>query len=415
MAEITLFDGLAPMPLQRPATVAELGELVRQAADGGSVVYPVGGRTQLHLGRSPDASARKGLALETTALDQVIDYPARDMTITVQAGITISRLQQLLAPEKQGLPIDVPCADRATLGGILATNTCGSRRLGYGSLRDYLLGFTAVNDEGREFKAGGRVVKNVAGYDLCKLMIGSLGTLGIITQATLKLKPLPEEQAGVILGCDSGQLEKLLECLHASRTRPVCLDILNRAGGRLLFEKAGLEAPPSDWTVLIGVEGITEAVHWQVQQLVRELVELGPGATIQARVGCTNHPLCRALVDFPALEEARLSIRANLLPSGLPEFCRGVTGPGPESPMLQAHAGNGIVIGHFLMDVTKERAEAIVSSWRELARKFQGSAVVTRCPISWRTRPFVWGPPRGDAWLMRAVKEKFDPRGVFPG
>src|SRR5207253_9213768 len=128
-------------------------------------------------------------------LAEVIDYPARDMTITVQAGITLARLQALLATEKQRLPVDVPHPDRATLGGALATNASGPRRLGFGTLRDYVIGMTVVNDEGQEVKAGGRVVKNVAGYDLCKLHVGALGTLGVISQATLKLRPRPEEHA----------------------------------------------------------------------------------------------------------------------------------------------------------------------------------------------------------------------------
>ena len=282
MPTFSIADGFPPMPLLRPATATELGELVRQAAAEDSALFPLGGRTHLHLGCSPNDQAgteisRKSLAVEMLILDQVIDYPARDMTITVQAGITMARLQQILAPEKQTLPIDVPHADRATLGGILAVNASGSRRLGYGTLRDYLLGFTAINDEGREFKAGGRVVKNVAGYDLCKLMVGSFGTLGIITQATLKLKPLPEEKASMILGCETEQLENVLNRLHGSRTRPVSLDLLNRAAAELLFAKAGLEAPSSSWMIVVGFEGNGEAVHWQVQQLVREFGRTRPG------------------------------------------------------------------------------------------------------------------------------------------
>src|SRR5262249_13131056 len=143
-------------------------------------------------------------------LHQVIDYPARDMTITVQAGITIAKLQEVLHAENQRLPVDVPLADRATLGGVLATNTSGPRRYGFGTLRDYVIGISAVNDLGEEIKVGGRVVKNVAGYDLCKLFIGSLGTLGIISQVTLKLRPLPEEQAFVTLGCRTTNLEHVL-------------------------------------------------------------------------------------------------------------------------------------------------------------------------------------------------------------
>ncbi|HJT77552.1 MAG TPA: FAD-binding oxidoreductase, partial [Gemmataceae bacterium] len=183
-----LIDDVGPLPVAAPPSVPELGDLVRRAAAQGQALYPLGGRTMLGLGLPP---ARPGLGVDLRALDQVIDYPARDMTITVRAGIPLARLAEILAAENQRLPIDVPRADRATLGGALATNASGPRRLGFGTLRDYVIGLSAVNDEGQETKAGGRVVKNVAGYDLCKLFIGSLGTLGVITQATLKLRPLP--------------------------------------------------------------------------------------------------------------------------------------------------------------------------------------------------------------------------------
>src|SRR6478736_2819398 len=126
-------------------------------------------------------------------------YPARDMTITVQAGVTIARLRDVLKAEGQQLPVDVPFPDRATLGGAVATNASGPRRFGHGTLRDYVIGISVVDDRGEEMKGGGRVVKNVAGYDLMKLYTGSLGTLGIITQLTLKVKPRPEASRWVVI------------------------------------------------------------------------------------------------------------------------------------------------------------------------------------------------------------------------
>src|SRR5262249_19160904 len=144
------------------------------------------------------------------------------MTVTVEAGVRVARLQQLLAAEGQRLPIDVPRAGEATLGGALATNASGPRRLGFGTPRDYVIGITTVNDRGESTKAGGRVVKNVAGYDLCKLHVGALGTLGVISQVTLKLRPLPESSALVCFGCGDGELPGILDALHTSRTRPVC-------------------------------------------------------------------------------------------------------------------------------------------------------------------------------------------------
>ncbi|HMF29654.1 MAG TPA: FAD-binding oxidoreductase, partial [Candidatus Cybelea sp.] len=166
-------DGFGPLPMVRPESVEAVGDVIRDAQT--SAIYPVGGQTKLALGVPPTKS---GIAVDMSALSRVIDFPARDMTITVQAGIRIKELNELVAREKLQLPIDVPQCDRATLGGILAANVSGPRRYGYGTLRDYVIGISALNDEGREFKAGGRVVKNVAGYDLCKLLVGSLGTLG---------------------------------------------------------------------------------------------------------------------------------------------------------------------------------------------------------------------------------------------
>ena len=228
-------DDFGPLPVVQPQSVADLGELVRRAAAENQALYPIGGRTLLNVGLPP---ARPGIAVDVRALSQVIDYPARDMTITVQAGITVAQLQALLAAEKQRLPIDVPRADQATLGGVLAVNVSGPRRLGFGTLRDYVIGISTVNDEGQEVKAGGRVVKNVAGYDLCKLHIGALGTLGIISQVTLKLRPLPESKALVTFGCETAVLDRLLDHLHATRTRPVCVDLLNQAAVRAMVARS---------------------------------------------------------------------------------------------------------------------------------------------------------------------------------
>lgn len=404
-----LIDGFGPVPVLQPASVDDLTEQVRTAAVLDNAVYPLGGRTMLGMGRLP---TRSGTALDIRNLDKVIDYPARDMTITVQAGITVARLQATLAPENQRLPIDVPNADNATLGGILAANVSGPRRLGYGTLRDYVLGISAVNDEGQPIKAGGRVVKNVAGYDLCKLFVGSLGTLGVITQVTLKLRPLPEENALITLACRGEELEGVLETLHQSRTRPVCLEMLSPAAAKDVLADAGMPFAEA-WTVIVGFEGNAQAVEWQVQQLVREV---RGKCTLDARLGRTTARLWQALADFPTLAGAsgeRLTFKANLLSSGTASFCTQIDAL-PERPMLQAHAGNGIVVGHA--NVSNERATDFMKTLRALAGPFQGSVVVVDCPPEWKKQLDVWGPPRPDVALMREVKSKLDPRNLFnPG
>jgi glycolate oxidase FAD binding subunit len=400
-------DHLGPLPVERPASVAELGDLVRRAAADDLAVYPLGGQTLIHYGAPP---ARTGFGIDMRPLDQVIDYPARDMTITVQAGIPVARLQQLLAGENQRLPIDVPDAEHATLGGILAANVSGPRRLGCGTLRDYVLGISVVNDQGQETRAGGRVVKNVAGYDLCKLYVGSLGTLGIITQATLKVRPLPEETALLSVACASDAVAGLLDKIHASRTRPVCLDLLNRPAAEAVYRQAGLSPPDAPWVVLAGFEDNREAVHWQVQQFTREV---GGQGQLEARLATCTRKLWEALTVALPKTGGVLSFKANLLPHALPEFCQadGLA----HGVKIQAHAGNGIVWGH-VENLTRPDAELMLKELRTRAAAGQGRVVVVRCPTEWKDSRFVWDAPRGDAVLMRAVKEQLDPRRLFnPG
>lgn len=403
-------DDSGPYALVQPRSVPEVGDVVRRAAKEGQAIYPLSGQTMLDFGLPPD---RPGVAVDLRLLDQVIDYPARDMTITVQAGITIARLQELLRTEGQQLPIDVPQAERATLGGILATNTSGSRRYGFGTLRDYVIGISAVNDEGQEIKAGGRVVKNVAGYDLCKLFIGSLGTLGIITQVTLKLKPRAEETAFVALGCEAAALGLVLDTVHGSRTRPTLVDAINGPAIRAFHQKNEQDRFPAPWVVLVGFEDSREAVAWQVQQLAREL-SAGSHTFLESRVGTQAAAWQQILVNTPALPEAQLTFKANMLPSTTADLCRQAEGLA-DHLVLHAHAGNGIVIGH-VTDLTLERAQAMLKELQAKAASAGGNIVIRRCPSTWKRALPVWGAPRGDAWLMREVKQKLDPRRLFnPG
>jgi glycolate oxidase FAD binding subunit len=306
----------------------------------------------------------------------------------------------------------VPLAGRATLGGVLAANTSGPRRFGYGTLRDYVIGISALNDAGQEFKAGGRVVKNVAGYDLCKLLVGSLGTLGIITQATLKLRPLAEEQVLVCIGCEAAELDAMLTRLHATRTRPGCLELLNQSAARVVYQDAKIPAPDASWTLLVGYDGNQDAVTWQVQQLVREV---GAHDRIDARVGFTAQPLYSALTEWAGWPEAHTTFKANLLPSAVAEFCLQAERE-PNPPQIRAHAGNGIVEAAWGPGLTKDDAARMLTVWRERARAAQGSVIVPLCPADWKSTLSVWGPAPSAAWLMREVKAKFDPRRIFnPG
>jgi glycolate oxidase FAD binding subunit len=361
----------------------------------------------LDLGSPP---TRPGVAVDLCGLDQVIDYPARDMTITVQAGLRFARLREVLAKENQRLPIDVPRATDATVGGALATNTSGPLRYGHGTLRDYVLGVSVVNGEGSEVKAGGRVVKNVAGYDLCKLHVGALGTLGVITQVTFKVRPQAEERAVVLFGCTADGLAPALERLNSSATRPVCLEVLNSPAARVLGERGAGPFPRASWAVIVGLEGNRDAVGWQVQQLVKELSAWGLG--LEARLGAVAEPLGATLVEGAAGSQDRLTVKANLPPSAVAAFANQVAAL-PADWAVQAHAGSGIVWGHADLTLGQARAQLPqLLSWSG----DEGNVVVRRCPAAWKAELSVWGKPRGDRAIMRAVKQALDPHDIFnPG
>ncbi len=403
-----LIDDFGPLPVARPASAAELGDLVRHAAT--TAIYPMGGRTMLGLGGKP---SRPGHAVDLRSLASVIDYPARDMTITVQAGITLASLHAILAAENQRLPIDVPRPAEATLGGAMAANVSGSRRFGWGTLRDYVIGISTINDEGQETKAGGRVVKNVAGYDLCKLHIGALGTLGVISQVTLKVRPRLEANALMTLSCSGYGLEALLILVHQTRTRPVSIDLLNRGAARKLAGTNGVELPYSEWLLIVGFEESDSAVSWQVGQLMTEAASVS-GISVEARAGSACDPLWHGLAELPLDSTALLSFKANLLPSAVAAFCA-MASTLPEEPALFAQVGSGIVYGH-VAEITEERGQEVAKNLLEAAVAAQGNLVITQCPSAWKAKLSVWGKSRGDGAVMRQVKQALDPRGIFnPG
>jgi len=379
-------------PVRRPASVAEVGDLVRAAAAAGEGVYPVGGRTALDLGLPP---AKPGVALDTTALDAVVDYPARDMTITVQTGVTVGALRAALAAEGQWLPVDVPHADRSTIGGAVARNQSGPRRLGYGTLRDYVIGIQFVADDGGAVSAGGRVVKNVAGYDLMKLHTGALGTLGVLTQLTLKVRPKPEAAAAVRLGCEGQHLAAVLDLLHASKSRPVVIHVSRTDVGR---------AP---WWVTVVFEEKAATVPWQTSTLLAELAA-APVISPEVLTDADPGALVRGFTDGPA---ARFEWTAGVRPSRTAAFCVAASGLSA-AVSVRAEGLCGVV--HGAADVDEPAAAAMLNALTELAG--DGSVVVRRCPAAWKRSLPVWGRPPADLAVMREVKRALDPADVFnPG
>ena len=259
----------------------------------------------------------------------IVDYPARDMTITVGAGMSYGTLQTILREENQQLPVDV-ANDNTSLGELVACDICGPRQFGYGSLRDYVIGIEAVDGKGRVFHAGGRVVKNVAGYDLCRLLVGSRNQLGTITQLTFKLKPLPTQQSIMVAGFRSlRDLESALERLNLTATTPVVLDVLGRSATSRLLTTSMPELTETTHgqdaaaLMVLGFEGPLTACQWQNKTLQDELSGTAVWCHIASRsdafpnycrtaqhaaTGDNNDPWLAQLITLPSRVVSSLSV-----------------------------------------------------------------------------------------------------------
>ncbi len=386
---------IEPSSIFHPATQSELAEFVMaNSTNARRGLLCVGGGTAVDT--TPRGSA---IEVRLDQLNRVIDFPARDMTITVEAGIRIAELNRILASENQRLPIDVPQAEQATLGGLIATNWSGSRRFGCGTMRDYVIGISAIEASGQRFSAGGRVVKNVAGYDLCKLLVGSRGMLAIISQVTLKLRPILETSALVSLTFNSlSQVDAVLQRLLTSATRPIVLDVLLAVGSPVL---------------IVGFEGASQETQWQVETLLAECQPFEPRAT-ESFVGTAAEPLWSKLRDFSIDSKSSVTFKASLPPSRTCEFLRLASEVGVTA---QAHAGNGIVIGHLSERVsTADQAVAAIKPLGDLVRSCGGHLSVLRAPNEWPALDVVaesWAASL--AWTQR-LKRQLDPHSLLnPG
>jgi len=403
-----------PAPAEEfvPASTAELARfLAANAHESRETVVPAGGRTSLRMG---DPVAGPSRLISISSMHKVIDYPARDMTITVESGVRIADLQRTLAAEGQRLPIDVADSGRATLGGAIAANASGPRRCGHGTFRDYVIGISAVDGTGRPFSAGGRVVKNVAGYDLCKLLVGSLGTLAVITQATLKVRPLVETSRLMWLAAGSPeQIEAWLVRLGLSQTRPMVIEVLNKRAIGAVAAESRVDLPVGEYALVIAYEGSARECDWQMTTVESELGPAGGGGLAKLADSQAS-ALLQALTEFQAAGDDPVTFQASVPSSHVAGFVADASRLGVSA---QAHAANGIIIGHLPDDcVTASAAKEILGPLRRSAESAGGSLVVWNCDDSWKPAINVFGSAQPARRWMREVKQSLDPHGVLsPG
>lgn len=389
-----------------PASADELTQFVRQAIAKKTAIFPSGGRTALGYGGN---RARAGTELSTLNLNKVIDYPADDMTITVEAGMTLENLQKVLADHNQYLPIDPPHAEKATLGGIIATGWTGPRRYQSMRPRDQLIGICFVSGQGNVVRGGGKVVKNVAGYDFPKLLTGSVGSLGVITELTFKVRPRPESSAAAIVQIkDTHELENYLTKLNTSATRPTAIELLNQKAAAEALAETGVK--PARYSVVLFFDESAKAVAWQLDQLKIESPE-NSDVLVLKDILATN--LQTGLTQRLAADNHDVATRAVVAPSMIPRFLEHI---GNDRWNVQAHAGQGIATcslepGISLADVTRE-----VNRLREIVRNLGGAVTLPVCRHDWKECLSVWGEKRPDWDIMAGIKRALDPHSLMnPG
>ncbi|HEU4751693.1 MAG TPA: FAD-binding oxidoreductase, partial [Armatimonadota bacterium] len=281
--------GMVPAGVAAPATPEEARQVILHAREQGWGLVPYGGGTQVAAGFPP---SRLDLVLSTRRMARVVDYQPDDMTVTVEPGLTLDALERLLAGRNQFLPLDPPLPATATVGGTVAAAVAGPWSAGFGTPRDWVIGCRVLGADGQEVRAGGQVVKNVAGYDLPKLYTGSSGTLGLITEVTFKVMPRPPARGHCAVRLRAaGEAENLVARTLASDLQPAALELVY----------APLTGPdnPHPWALYYEFLHVEEAIEWQVthvQQLSGEV-----GGEFERPTLAAGDAVFRQLRDRPAL------------------------------------------------------------------------------------------------------------------
>ena len=385
-------DGRRPNLVCRPESAEQIAAALRLCTEEEAAIIPWGGGTAMAIGNLP---RHTDVIVETRKLNRVIEHDHANLTATVQSGITLSDLQASLAPQKQFVPVEAPFPDRATVGGAIASNLNGPRRSYYGSVRDLVIGMRVVLASGEQIKAGGKVVKNVAGYDMCKLFVGSLGTLGIITEVTLRTAPVAETAATVIASGTLAQAERLSEELSRSALLPAGVFLSN-------------DGAEGQWQLAIWCEGFEETVARHLRDLDDVAARIGMITTILRAE--SHNEFWGKLRDFP-LQSDCLVYRVTLPRAKIFDFAR----------LVQNWAGvkliSDIAVGVVWLALPARRSGLEhFSELIELAHQQHGHAVIFSAPPDLKQGIEVWGPSPPTVPLIREIKRQFDPKELLnPG
>jgi glycolate oxidase FAD binding subunit len=417
-------DDVVPGLAVTPGSAEEVAAVVRLAADNNLVVVTAGGFTKQSAGGIPE---RIDVLLRTHRLAAVEHYDPGDLTLSASAGVTLAGLGATLRPHNQMLPVDASQPEQATIGGILATAAHGPMKHGYGGVRDYCIGIRFVTGDGKLVKAGGRVVKNVAGYDLMKLLIGSYGTLGVIVSANFKVVPRPRQTSTLV--CEFASADAALsfrDRVLASPLAPICLEIVSPNAQEFLGERTPARSPDTllpasplsvaaPWRIMVGAAGNDAVLARYVRELGSAVTQqLGPNAEGQMWRHLSNFS-----VNVLARHHNAMIVHIGVLIQDVAVALRAAEKAALDCNFVSALVGRvgiGSLVAAFIpLAVDPPSAMNYVAAASALRGELprDSSAMVVRCPLEAKRHFSVWGSTTNDVAIMRALKRALDPSNIL--
>ena len=443
-------DHLIPRAVVFPKDTKQVSRVVEFANRRDLAVVPWGSGTKMSMGNPPK---RVDLVVCTSRMNQMLDVDTANLTITVEAGVKFRDIQARLATEddrcylpletlvteadeficsdrsKSGcfLPMDPPFGNEATIGGIVASNSSGPRRLLYNLPRDTILGVRLVNPAGAIVGSGGKTVKNVSGYDISKLMVGSMGSLGILCEMTFKLLPLPEKMETLLISFGSfSDASAFSECIFETSLLPAAVEVMNHKAYSHLNTEGIPDVSPDGYVSAIALEGVEQAVNRMRSEMLS--MAKANGARSNASLEEVEHrsfwlrvsDLASTLANnFSCVIKARLNYPISDW-KGIVESAEMILSRANLDHTIQVHAGSGICMTNLLVDrndaESTDRAVEAMNILVARCREVEGNLVIQSAPAEVKGRLKIWGEIGSDFVVMKRIKEQIDPSGIMsPG
>jgi len=405
-----------PIPVAvRPKNIDDLSAILTESHAQDVKVMPVGGGTRLSLG---NAAQTPDIALDTTSLNQPVSINSADLTATFEAGMTLDSVQSILAENNQFLAMDAALSNNATIGGILASGTSGPLKWQYGNPRDLVLGMKVVQADGSITKSGGQVVKNVSGYDMARLHVGGLGSLGVVCEVSFKLTPKPANEKTVLAAFDNSEsCGDVALSIFNGQVTPLALNVFDRG----VLSATGMSNIEGEQYLAVRLGGRPRGLARMVDETI-QASRAGGGTTIEIVDGGSALDLWRRISDFGWVDQPPpdVVLRVSLVPNQVQTYIDAIKAPlADNAPSFVASPGYGNVMVFWQSGNTNNKLESSGNAIRALrggAVSLGGSAIIERCPVELKSEFDVWGEAGDSIEIMRRMKQQYDPKGILnPG